>query len=125
MQTDKLDELFQLREEFMRAINEKMPGYYDDWPIDPSKKQSQVVVRDSILRGVEEMFEALQHQKNSKPHRQTEVTHFEREEFLEEIVDAFNYFLTPLVLLGFTPEDLRAAYVKKHGKIRKRLENGY
>lgn len=56
MQTDRLNELFRLREEFMQAIAEKMPGYYESWPIDPSKKQSQVVVRDSILRGVEEMF---------------------------------------------------------------------
>lgn len=125
MQTDKLNEIFRLREEFMQAINEKMVGYYENWPIDPSKKQSQVVVRDSILRGVEEMFEALQHLKNSKPHRQTEVTHFEREEFLEEMVDAFNYFFTPLILLGFKPEDLYEAYVKKHEIILKRLKDGY
>lgn len=109
----------------MTALTDRMPGYYEEWPIDPSKKQSQVVVRDSILRGVEEIFEALQHLKNSKPHRQTEVTYFEREEFLEEMVDAFNYFFTPLVLLGFKPEDLYEAYVKKHEKITKRLENGY
>lgn len=125
MSTDHLGEMFRLREEFMTALVERMPGYYEEWPIDPSKKQSQVVVRDSILRGVEEMFEALQHLKNSKPHRQTELPQFEREEFLEEMVDAFNYFFTPLVLLGFRPEDLYEAYVKKHEKITKRLENGY
>ncbi len=122
---DRLSEIFRLREEFMQAIVEKMPGYYPEWPIDVSKKQSQVILRDSVLRGVEEMFEALQHLKNSKPHRQTEVTHFEREEFLEEIVDAYNYFLTTLVLLGITPEDLHEAYKKKHDIIVKRLKDGY
>jgi hypothetical protein len=122
---DKLLEIFRLREEFMQAIVKKIPGYYPQWPIDVSKKQSQVILRDSVLRGVEEMFEALQHLKNSKPHRQTEVTHFERDEFLEEIVDAYNYFLTTLVLIGISPDELYEAYRKKHEKILERLENGY
>lgn len=122
---DRLTDIFRLREEFMQAIVEKMPGYYPQWPIDVSKKESQVILRDSVLRGVEEMFEALQHLKNSKPHRKTEVTHFEREEFLEEIVDAYNYFLTTLVLLGISHDDLYEAYRKKHEKILERLENGY
>ena len=55
---DRLDEIFQLREEFMQSIVDKLPGYYPEWPIDVSKKQSQTVLRDSVLRGVEEIFEA-------------------------------------------------------------------
>ena len=77
------------------------------------------------LRGVEEMFEALQHFKNWKPHRSTEITNFDHDEFLEEIVDAFNYFLSVLVLTGVAAEDLFDAYVKKDIKIHERLKSGY
>ena len=77
------------------------------------------------LRGVEEMFEAVQHLKNWKPHRKTEITEFDRDEFLEEIVDAFNYFFSLLVLTGVSADDLYDAYVKKDSIIHDRLRTGY
>jgi hypothetical protein len=122
---DRLEEIFRLREEFMQSIVDKLPGYYPEWPIDVSTKQSQTVLRDSVLRGVEEIFEALGHLKNSKPHRETEITHFEKEEFLEEIVDAYNYFFTTLVLLGISPDEFHEAYKRKHHIILDRLKEGY
>ena len=121
---DALTEMFSLREDFMRSLNEKT-GIYPHWPLDVTKKQSQQVLRESVPRGVEEMFEALQELKNSKPHRQTEITHFDREAFLEENVDALNYFLTTLVLVGVTPGELLEGYRKKHEIIMRRLEEGY
>ena len=123
--TDKLDEMFRLREEFMHLLCERFEGYYPEWPIDLSTKQSQTLVRDITLRGVEEMFEALAELKNAKPHRQTEVQHLDRDAFLEEIVDAMKYFFTTLRLVGVTPEELHSAYVRKHEKICDRLRNGY
>ena len=80
------------------------------WPLDLSEKKNQQYVRDMALRGVEEMFEALQHLKNWKPHRKT---------------DAFNYFLSLLVLTGFNEEDFIKAYRKKDQIIRDRLRAGY
>ena len=77
------------------------------------------------LRGVEEMFEALQHLKNWKPHRMTEVSEFNTDMFLEEVVDAFNYFLSVLVLTGFSASDLFEAYEDKDFVIRERIDNGY
>ena len=71
------------------------------------------------------MFEALQHLKNWKPHRDTEVPEFNREEFLEEVVDAFNYFLSVLVLVGVDSSDFYEAYTKKDLVIRDRLKTGY
>lgn len=121
---DSLVEMFSLREDFMEALNEKT-RIYPQWPLDVTKKKSQQILRESVLRGVEEMFEALQELKNSKPHRQTEITHFDREAFLEENVDALNYFLTTLILVGVTPSDLLEGYRKKHAIIMKRLEEGY
>lgn len=123
--TDKLDGMFELREEFMQLLCDRFPGYYPEWPIDLSRKESQTLVRDVTLRGVEEMFEALQELKNAKPHRQTDMPHLDREAFLEEIVDAMKYFLTTLKLVGVTPEELHEAYLRKHDKICRRLRDGY
>ena len=123
--SDRLSEIFERRESFMKRLRELMPDSSPSWPVDLSSKENQQHVRDMALRGVEEMFEALQHLKNWKPHRQTEITAFDRDEFLEEIVDAFNYFLSILVLTGFSADDLMAAYRKKDEIINSRLETGY
>lgn len=125
LSADKLEEMFELREEFMRLLCQRFEGYYPEWPLDVTKKESQILLRDVTLKGVEEMFEALQELKNAKSHRQTEVPHLDREAFLEEIVDAMKYFFTTLKLVGVTPEELHAAYVKKHMKICDRLRDGY
>ena len=72
-----------------------------------------------------EELEALQHLKNWKTHKQTGDRTFEREEFLEEMVDAFNYFFAMLVMIGVTPEELFAAYEEKNKKIHSRLTGKY
>jgi len=122
---DKLEELFALRERFMVSLRERKPDEYPNWPVNLGDKKDQQHVRDMALRGVEEMFEALQHLKNWKPHRDTEVQDFNKEEFLEEVVDAFNYFLSVLVLTGVSADDLYNAYLEKDGTIHKRLNSGY
>ena len=122
---DKLDEMFRLRQSFMEAMKTAKPGIYPSWPVDISEKESQQLLRDTALKGVEEMFEALGHLKNWKPHRTTEITELDRDEFLEEIVDAFNYFFSILVLTGVTSDELFNTYVKKDDIIHKRLQTGY
>ena len=109
----------------MASLKHKKPTEYPDWPIDLTDKRDQQHIRDMALRGVEEMFEALQHLKNWKPHRDTEVHEFDREEFLEEVVDAFNYFLSVLVLMGVSADELFEAYDKKDKIIHERLMGGY
>ena len=109
----------------MRRIKDLKADDYPQWPIDLSDKKSQQHVRDMALRGVEEMFEALQHFKNWKPHRDAEIHEFDRDAFLEEIVDAFNYFFSVLILTGISSEELFEAYEKKDEIIHQRLSNGY
>ena len=109
----------------MKSLERFKPGTYPAWPVDISKKESQQVLRDTAPKGVEEMFEALQHLKNWKPHRDTEIVDFNSEEFLEEVVDAFNYFLSVLVLVGVSEEEFFDAYKKKDKIIRDRLSDGY
>ena len=122
---DKLQQMFEKRESFMRALKNKNPNISPDWPVDLTDKVAQQHLRDTALKGVEEMFEALQHLKNWKPHRNTEIKEFDREEFLEEVVDAFNYFLSLLVMTGVSADELFEAYSKKDDIIHKRLKTGY
>ena len=123
--SDKLDEMFRLRCAFMESMRAAKPNEYPKWPVDISKKRSQQHLRDMALRGVEEMFEALQHLKNWKPHRESDVPEFDRSEFLEEVVDAFNYFMSVLVLTGVTSEEFYGSYVKKDKIIHDRLKSKY
>ena len=118
--------MFTLRTEFIEQMKKDRPGSYPTLPLDLSKKESQQFCRDLALRGVEEMFEALQHLKNWKPHRITEFSEApDKDEFLEEIVDALNYFFSLLIASGFDEDDLFEAYVKKHNIIIERLKEGY
>jgi hypothetical protein len=122
---DRLDHIFKLREDFMISLRAAKPHTSPSWPVDLSDKASQQHIRDMALRGVEEMFEALQHLKNWKPHRSTEVKEFSRDEFLEEVVDAFNYFLSVLILVGVSSDDLYEMYCRKDKVIHDRLTTNY
>jgi hypothetical protein len=124
-ENDKLDLMFKLREEFMKAMRSRHPRTYPEWPVDPSKKKIQQALRETTLKGVEEMFEALQLLKNWKPHKLKGEKEFDREEFLEEVVDAFNFFLAVLVLLGVDSTEFIAAFEKKNKKIHDRLQGNY
>lgn len=121
---DRLAKMFQLREEFMKAIREKR-GAYGEWPVDIGDKKSQQMLREITLKGVEEMFEALGELKNWKSHRVTEDRNVNRDAFLEEIVDAFNYFFAVLILSGVDSDELFNAYLKKNAVIHDRLNNNY
>ena len=125
MKTDQLQEMFDLRAQFMRELHSSMPHAQPSWPVDISEKKSQQYCRDLALKGVEEIFEALQHFKNWKPHRQSENGEFDREKFLEEMVDSFNYFFSLLIAAGFSAEDLHRAYVEKDKVIHARIKKGY
>ena len=123
--SDKLSIIFNKREDFMKLIKEKFPDTYPEWPVDLSEKQSQVTCRETALKGVEEMFEALGHLKNWKPHRETSIPDINKEEFLEEIVDAFNYFFSLIILMGVDVNEFYDAFNKKDKIIRDRLNKGY
>ena len=122
---DKLEIIFHKREKFMKLINKKFEGLYPEWPIDIKSKDSQKLLRQTALNGVEEMFEALGHLKNWKSHRETEVSDINKEEFLEEIVDAFNYFINILILCGFDCNDFFKSFERKDEIIKERLESNY
>jgi NTP pyrophosphatase (non-canonical NTP hydrolase) len=123
--SDRLATIFKARKEFMSLLKKTIPEAMPD-NIDPTSKEGQKYLRDIALYGVEEMFEALQHLKNWKAHRKTDVgDEFNREEFLEEMVDAYNYFFSLMIHLGIDEDEFYEAYFKKHSIIKDRLKNGY
>ncbi len=40
--SDKLHEIFRLRNTFMHMLQEKFPDAYSEWPVDLSKEKAQV-----------------------------------------------------------------------------------
>ena len=122
---DKLDDIFIKRNLFMERLESIKPGSYPTDRLDLSSKHTQQRLRESALKGVEEMFEALAHLKNWKPHRFTDVPDFNREEFLEEVVDAFNYFFALLIQVGVTSDEFYDAFLKKDDIIHHRLDDKY
>jgi hypothetical protein len=122
---DMLKIIFEKREVFMKLIKDKYQNTYPEWPVNIVEKESQVLLRETALKGVEEMFEALGHLKNWKPHRDTNIPEINREEFLEEIVDAFNYFFTLMILIGVDVNEFYSAFNKKDAIIHDRISKGY
>lgn len=125
MSANDLEHMFELRKEFLTALKRRVPSAVHEMPLDPTSRDSQIFLRETALRGVEEMFEALQVLKNSKVHRQSQLNEFDREHFLEEIVDSFNYFFNVLLYVGVDTREFVEAYERKHRIILKRVEEGY
>jgi NTP pyrophosphatase (non-canonical NTP hydrolase) len=117
--------MFELRKGFMDALQKQIPDVYPEMPVDLTNKKTQQHLRDLALRGVEEVFEAVQELKNAKSHRQTEISDFDRAAFKEEMVDSFNYFLSLLIVMGVTPDELFEAYVSKDKIIHDRIRSKY
>jgi hypothetical protein len=125
MSSDKLNQIFEMRSSFMDLIKTEFKETYPEYPVNLSDKEGQKVCRETALKGVEEMFEALGHLKNWKSHRKTDVPDLNKDEFLEEIVDAFNYFFSLLILTGIDSQEFYSAFLKKDSIIRERIKNGY
>ena len=119
---DRLSQVFDLREDFMQRICKNIPDAYPNWPVDLGVKDNQKAIREFAFRGMEELFEALLHLKNWKDHRDG-TGDFDREEFLEEMIDAYNYFTAILVLLGVDADEFFSAYTRKHEIICNRLDS--
>jgi len=122
---DKLNTIFHMRDVFMKEMRNHIPKAQPDLPINLGNKEGQQYCRDLALRGVEEMFEALQHLKNWKTHRLTEMTEFNRDEFLEEVVDAFNYFYALLIAVDCDVDEFFDAFCRKDKIIHDRVTNKY
>ena len=122
--SDRLDAIFFLQERFMEQLSENKEPL-PTWPVDPSDKAAQQFIRDIIHRGTEEAFEALLHLKNWKPHKHTENKEFNRDAFLEEMIDDFTYKLEALILMGYEPKEFFNAFCEKNRRNLDRVRGEY
>ena len=120
---DKLEHMFQQQEEFMKLLQKTRK--FPDWPIDISAKPGQQLCREIMLSSVEEYFEAMQHLKNWKKHRATEIKDIDRDEFLEELCDMMHYFVELLLVVGISVDDFFNAYIQKGNINKVRIQEGY
>lgn len=120
---DKLDDMFLQQEQFMRLLQEKRT--FPDFPVDLSTKSGQKLVKEVSYECADELHEARQLLKNSKSHRATEITEFDRDDYVEELSDALHYFFEVVILSGVTQQELFESFMKKGEKNVNRIKNGY
>ena len=120
---DKLFQMWQQQESFMKLLQEKRG--FPSFPVDPTSKLGQKFLKGITHECMHELFEANQALKNSKDHRATDVKEFDKEHYVEELVDALHYFFEIAILSGISMQELHEAYLKK-GQINiDRIESGY
>jgi dUTPase. len=118
-----IDELFAEQESFMYLLQQKRN--FPAFPVDLKTKEGQRVVKDIGNDCIHELFEAVHLLTDAKQHRQTIVGGFDKDAFLEELVDALHYLIEICIMIGVTPRELYKAYENK-GKINEnRIRNGY
>ena len=123
MKTDKLISMFTQQEEFMSLLKKKRN--FPNFPVDLETKVGQNTLKEITHNCMDELFEANQELKNSKQHRATEVSGFNRDAYVEELVDALHYFFEIVIASGVSSDELYDAYMKKGDINTKRIENGY
>jgi len=120
---DKLHEMWMQQKDFMLLLQQYRN--FPQFPVDPAGKPGQKILKGITHECMHELFEANLLLKNSKEHRATDVKDFDREGYVEELVDALHYFFEIAILSGICPDELYSAYIKK-GEINvDRIKNGY
>lgn len=117
--TDKLEACFAYQAGFMSML--KADGRLQGWPIDLSSKEGQRYLQSFLWDTVREISEASATLKN-RVHRVKEED-FDRASFLEEMGDAFAFFMETLMLAGFDFNDLYNEYKRKNMLVREALIN--
>ncbi len=94
-----------------------------DFPWDIHDSQHQAHIRELMRRCVEEIFEASHTLKNS-PWKTTHVL-TDRDHLIEELSDAFHFFIELCIAVGLDAEDLYRIYYKKSEVNKFRQRSAY
>ncbi len=127
LEGDKLELIFKRQTELMEKYHhiEKTNGLLqtENVPVDIHNHLGQARLKDFAWRITEEIGEAMNCLKN-KPWKQTQmetdVTHY-----IEELVDAFHFFVELCILSGMTADDLFLFYYKKSEVNKFRIRSSY
>ena len=94
-------------------------------PVDILSKNGQKFVKDIAHECMDELFEGIQHLRNSKSHRATNVNEFNRSEYIEELVDSFKYFCEICLLSDISAKEFCEVFLKKTSENTERILSGY
>lgn len=120
---DKLQEMWEQQQKFMELLQSHRE--FPKFPVDMKSKPGQKFLKGITHECMHELFEANLLLKNSKDHRATDVSEFNREEYVEELVDALHYFIEIAICSGVSMEELYEAYMKKGQTNINRIVSGY
>jgi NTP pyrophosphatase (non-canonical NTP hydrolase) len=121
--TDQLNDMWSQQERFMRLLQEKRG--FPEFPTDVTSKKGQQFLDGISFHLMKELFEAGQCLKNSKAHRATEITSFDREAYKEELVDVLHLYFEICIAAGISLPELVEAYMSKGDTNFDRINNGY
>lgn len=120
---DRLAKVWNDQTAFMRLLVERRG--FPQFPVDLRSKEGQRHVKTIAQDAMGELHEAIQHLKNAKLHRATDVPDFDRAAFLEELVDALKFLFEVAILAGVSLDEFFEAYEKKTALNKKRIEGSY
>ena len=120
---DKFQEMWEQQKAFMELLQARRG--FPSFPVDMTSKSGQKFLKSITHECMHELFEANQTLKNSKDHRATDIKDFNREHYVEELVDALHYFFEIAILSGVSMEELYSAYIEKGKTNMYRIESGY
>jgi len=120
---DRLSDMFRQQTDFMDFIH--VERNFPKHPVDLTTKEGQKIVKDISHDCMHELFEAIHLLKNSKQHRKTNVSEFDRESFVEEISDAMHYLIEICILSGISHEEMYEEFTRKSNVNFNRIKKGY
>lgn len=120
---DRLACAWEDQQAFMSLLKERRD--FPAFPVDISSREGQRIVKTIAQDAMGELFEAIQHLKNAKLHRATELAEFDRAAFVEELVDAFKLLLEVALLVGVGLDEFWESYRGKTAKNTVRILGGY
>ncbi|ANA85754.1 dUTPase [Gordonia phage Axym] len=126
---DILSTMFAQQQEHMRAYEEQQhttPTLPEHMHGDINHPLIQAKVREFAGYTIEELYEAIGILKN-KPWKQTfrTLTPEQHAEFLEELADAWHFFIELHIIAGVTPEEVFRQYFRKTLINAQRRDTGY
>lgn len=122
-QRNQLHDMWEQQLSFMRLLQEKRG--FPEFPVDTSSKPGQQFIDGIAFHLMKEVFEAIQHLKNAKQHRATEITDFDHNAYLEELVDVQHLFYEICIASGIGLDDFYDAYMAKGRTNVERIAGGY
>jgi len=117
VQRDRLEEMLKLQAE----LQERFIGTH---PRHLTKDDLKDYVRTMVLATTDELHEALR-EIPWKPWSAAVFTADREDQYKDELVDAFHFFMNLMLIVDMTAEELFRRYLLKNGVNHGRIDDGY